>query len=70
MQDTESAAGGGLFIGYGSVDDSDAATRQIGREIVDALQRHGLKPDWDGRSDTRIYVPMKWKRRRALDVNF
>jgi hypothetical protein len=70
MQDTESAAEGyGLYLNYGSVEGGKAAALQVGRSIVEALERHGLAADWNGRVDTRIHVRLDWKRRRALEVD-
>jgi hypothetical protein len=37
---------------------------QIGHEVSDALQRHGLKTEWDGSWAKRISVGIDWKRRR------
>jgi hypothetical protein len=69
MQDTESAAEGyGLYLNYGSVEGGKAAALQVGRSIVEALERHGLATEWNGRIDTRIHVRLDWKRRRALEV--
>jgi hypothetical protein len=61
MQDTESAVNGaGLYLAYaGKTGGGDVA-----REIIAALERHGLKPEWDGSVETRILVPIDWKRRR------
>jgi hypothetical protein len=65
MQDTDSAAGGGgLYLNYGSREDTNEAAVAIGHEIVAHLNRHGLQTDWDGRIERRICVPLDWKRRR------
>jgi hypothetical protein len=70
MQDTESAAEGyGLYLNYGSVEGDRAATLQVGKEIVEALERHELTTEWNGRIETRIHVPLDWKRRRPLEIN-
>ena len=64
MQDTEAAAEGrGLHLNYGAAEPGEAAALDIGREIVAALQHHGLKTRWNGRWDTRIKVMIDWKRR-------
>lgn len=66
MQDTEAAVDGhGIFLAYGAASpDGDAVA--IGRAIVAALEREGLKPDWDGSLERRIYVRMDWKKRRSV----
>lgn len=65
MQDTESAADGdGLYLNYGAAEGTDDASVEIGHRIVDRLEGHGLKPQWDGSIRTRIQVPLEWKRRR------
>jgi hypothetical protein len=63
-QDTESAVdGGGLFLAYGGAALTDQSTRAVGRVIVDVLADHKLRPDWDHDVNTRIFVPMTWRRR-------
>lgn len=65
-QDTEAAVDGyGLCLYYGACVDGEAPALAIGREIVAALERQGLKPEWDGSWDRRIELPLDWKRRRA-----
>lgn len=64
-QDTESAAEGhGVYLNYGSVEDSEEAALAIGHSIVRALRKYGLSPSWDGTMSRRIAVPLDWKRRR------
>jgi uncharacterized protein DUF6891 len=66
MQDTESAVeGGGLYLAYGAVPSVDGALVAVGREIVEALHRHGLESKWDGSGNARIFVVLDWKRRRS-----
>jgi hypothetical protein len=61
MQDTEGAVNGsGLYLAYAGRTGGDAEAR----EIIAALERHGLKPEWDGSVESRIFVPIDWKRRR------
>ena len=70
IQDTEHAVGGEfLYLSYGSAtaDRTDAVA--IGREVVDTLSRHGLRPSWDGRHVNRIGLPLTWQRRRPAHVN-
>ena len=65
FQDTEYAVQGhGLYLSYGSVERTPAASRVIGRRIVDTLRLVGLPSDWNGRLSQRIFIPMAWHRRR------
>jgi hypothetical protein len=66
MQDTESAvAGGGLFLAYGAVENGEEALIAVGRKIVLAMERSGLRTEWNGKTNTRIQiVDLDWKRRR------
>jgi len=69
IQDTEHAVGGeALYLSYGAVtaDRSDAVA--IGQEVVATLNRHGLRPSWDGRHVNRIGLPLTWQRRRPARV--
>jgi hypothetical protein len=69
MQDTGGAVErGGLYLNYGSAEQGEDAAVKVGREIVAALERHGLKTTWNGRWDTRIGVELDWKRRRPREV--
>jgi uncharacterized protein DUF6891 len=64
-QDTERAAdGGGVYLAYGALAGGDAAAQAIGRRVVDALVAEGLQPAWNGSVETRIALPLEWKRRR------
>ncbi len=65
MQNTEAAVeGGGIYLGYGSVDEGEAAALSIAREIIKILQHHGLITQWDGTWATKILIELDWKRRR------
>jgi len=64
MQDTESAADGrGLYLLYGAVEKGEKAALNVANEIIDALQRHGLRTQWTGSWSDRIGVMLDWKRR-------
>jgi hypothetical protein len=64
MQDTQSAAEGyGLYLSYGGVEAGEEPALRVGNELIDALQRHGLKTEWDGNWSKRIAVKLDWKRR-------
>lgn len=66
-QDAERAVeGGGLFLAFGPKDPKDEETKgaEIGRLVRDALEREGLKVDWNGAFSKRIFLPeFKWQRR-------
>jgi hypothetical protein len=67
MQDTESAVEGGyLYLAYGAVEESEEALIAVGRKTVLALERAGLRAEWNGQGDTRIrIIDLDWKRRRS-----
>ncbi len=66
QQDTESAVeGDGLYLNYGSIEESAPAAVAIGHEIVAKLNAHGLQTDWSGSISERIGVSLDWKKRRA-----
>lgn len=74
-QDTErAAAGDGLTLRYGAFrgteesaggeEDSAAETAAVGRAVVAALGRAGLRTEWDGSPDEVILVtPLNWQNR-------
>jgi hypothetical protein len=66
MQDTESAvASGGLYLAYGAARRNEAEAGNVGWRIVEALRRHGLRPEWTGDVHTRIgLTQFVWKKRR------
>jgi hypothetical protein len=67
MQDTDSGVDGdGVYLNYGACDEGEEPALATARAIVDALERHGLKTDWDGTWGQRIGVSLEWKRRRAI----
>lgn len=64
MQDTEAAAEGhGVFLNYGALKSGEAAAVGVAKEIVAALQEHGLAWEWNGKWSTRIHVDLEWRRR-------
>ncbi len=65
VQDTQHAiAGESLYLSYGAADKDKAASVAIGHEVVAALGRHGLSPEWNGKHAHRIALPILWQRRR------
>lgn len=65
-QDTERGVeGDGVYLSFGHVTfEEDDRAVAIAREVVDALRRHGLQPEWDGTFGQRIRLPLAWRRRR------
>src|SRR5262245_11532935 len=65
-QDTERGVeGAGVYLSFGDATfDEDVKSVAVGRTVVDTLERHGLKPRWNGTFGQRINVPLVWKRRR------
>lgn len=64
-QDLERAVRGeGLYITFQKLNNvSDAVSREVAQKIVDVLQKHDLKVDWNGKATTRIFLPdFKWER--------
>ncbi|HEY8480244.1 MAG TPA: hypothetical protein VIL71_10480 [Spirillospora sp.] len=58
---------GGLTLAYGVLSKGPQppdAQAEIGREVAEALRRHGLEVDWNGDPRQRITVPLTWRRRR------
>lgn len=69
MQDTQHAVdGGGLYFNYGIFEEgTDADAIAIGWRLVEALREAGLKPQWEGDLRKRVFVPLVWRKRRAID---
>ena len=56
-QDTEHFNNDGhLYLGYGSIDDSEEASLQVGAVVMQALMDAGLSVEWNGDASTRILV--------------
>lgn len=64
-QDVERAVhAGGLLIAFGDLDDNEAKSEAVGREVCAALNAAGLPTTWDGTRKTRIDIAkIDWKRR-------
>lgn len=70
-QDTDMAVfGHGLHLDYGGHHIDDAGSVEIGKVVVKALRKHGLKPKWNGDLDDRIHIPMKWQRPFTKQVKY
>ncbi|WCM40951.1 hypothetical protein MG290_08240 [Flavobacterium sp. CBA20B-1] len=64
-QDLERAVRGeGLYISFQKVNnESDAVSKEVAKKIVEVLEKHGLKVDWNGKAATRILLPdFKWEK--------
>lgn len=61
MQDTENAVeGNGVFFNHVATDGRMA--EDTARMLVEALKEAGLAPEWNGSVNTRVFVPLDWKR--------
>ena len=64
-QDLERAVQGeGLMIAFQKIDNvSNSVSKEVAQIVVDVLEKHGLKTDWDGKAESRILLPnFKWQR--------
>lgn len=66
QQDTDNVVNGNyLYLAYGAVDGRSANSLRIGHEVVAALERAGLRAEWNGDLNKRICIPtLEWQRRR------
>jgi hypothetical protein len=64
-QDQEAALdGSGMYIGFGHLSGDDAKGVEVGQMVRAALEREGLKVEWDGTIGRRLYVKgFRWQRR-------
>jgi hypothetical protein len=70
MQDTERAAqGGGLYLSYGALEQTEAALQKVGRSIIEALRKEGLKPEWDDPKKRTAIRDLLWRRRLSGGCN-
>jgi hypothetical protein len=53
-----------LYLYYGAVEEGEEPALRVAHEVVDALQRQGLHPEWDGTLSKAIKLEVDWKRRR------
>src|SRR5262249_19875076 len=75
---TEEAVDGGvLLVHYGAIERDESGwleigrkpeNEKVGREVAEALKRHGLAVVWDGDDEHCIEVNLDWKRRGHLEV--
>lgn len=64
-QDLERAVRGeGLYISFQKINnESDAVSKEIAKKVVEVLEKHHLKVDWNGKASTRIFLPdFKWEK--------
>jgi hypothetical protein len=66
MQDTDRVLEEGrLYLAYGAVDNSDAASIKVARTIAEVMSVRGFNVDWNGSLDKRICLEnLNWLRRR------
>lgn len=64
-QDQEAALeGSGLYIGFGHLSGDDAKGVEVGQRVRAALEREGLKVEWDGTVGRRLFIRgFRWQRR-------
>jgi len=65
-QDMDRALDGqGLLLAFDAIgSEAEADMVRVGRKVCDALEQEGLKPNWNGRANSRIDVPsLRWQRR-------
>src|SRR5262249_38898998 len=64
-QDQEGALdGSGMYLGFGHLWGDDAKGIEVGQLLRAALEREGLKVEWDGTIGRRLYVKrFRWRRR-------
>lgn len=66
-QDTERAVEGqGIYLAYGHIGVAKKSLSEITEQIVQTIEKHGLKVDWNGSSKTRMLVNMDWKKRISV----
>jgi hypothetical protein len=65
QQDTEAMlTGRGVHLAYGSFKgDDDASAAAVARTLVEVLETAGLEPEWDGSANSRVLVPLHWRKR-------
>lgn len=57
-------AGQGLYLTFGDIEGDAAKGVEIGRRIVAELAQQGLAVEWNGVSETRLFIPLfDWRRR-------
>lgn len=64
-QDLERAVRGeGLLIAFQKIDNvSDSVSKEVAKKIVEVLEQHGLRTEWNGKADALILLPdFKWQR--------
>lgn len=73
-QDLERAIGDEkhLFIGYDSFNGNDVLALEVANKIVEVLQKHGFKIEWNGSLEQRIQISyIDWKKTvDDIDYNY
>lgn len=64
-QDTDGAIDGeGLYLAFGADEDTEDAAIGVAGVAAARLRLHDLEVEWDGSYAKRLFVRMKWQRRR------
>lgn len=71
-QDVERAiSGGGLTIAFGSLNNFETETIEVGETVKNKLISHGFKIEWDSSAKTRINIPtIIWQKRIEPNISF
>lgn len=68
QQDTERAVEGeGVYLSYGHIGVAKKSLSEITEQIVQTIEKHGLKVEWNGSVNTRMLVNLDWKKRITVE---
>ena len=64
-QDVEGAVDGrGLMIAFGSLENEEQKSVEVGNLLLSSLNNAGFKVDWDGTTKSRVFLPeISWQKR-------
>ncbi|MFC4159410.1 DUF6891 domain-containing protein [Chitinimonas lacunae] len=55
--------GAGLWLTFGDLNDNAERAYAVGRKVLSALVDAGLEPEWDGKPQSRVWLPeLTWQR--------
>lgn len=64
QQDTERAVeGDGVYLSYGNIGSDEKPLTDITDQIVNTIEKHGLRVNWNRSMNTRMLVNLDWKKR-------